>query len=373
MKNWLLVLFCVVAYSSQTKANEEITFQTHTIESDKAELPLKFTVALPWGYDEKKAYPVLYTTAGGSRFKSFVHQIDWLSHVGMGPLPQFIIVNIPQVTVPSDMHPKFITASGIANELQLSVLKAEVLPYIEKKFITQDFKLLEGYSSNGNFVLHTYITNNTLFDGYLAYSPALELDESGIVKKLTTTVLSDTSTHSPLYLSLGPFVGNKSLYESIKANLFSHSNTKFEDFSKHNFLSVATLSVNNSIEWFFSDLSPKTATFADEGIAAIKTYYSELERKYKKPMDYSNTAINLSFYYANQGEKAKALETINVVVNSNPDNIYYLTRKALILYKIGHIDQSQQSYLRAKELAIKTNDDDAISFINGELSKFQSE
>ncbi len=373
MRNWLLVLLALLAYANQTIANDKIMFQKHIIESNKTKSSLEFTVALPLGYDKTKSYPVIYTTAGRSRFKSLVHQIDWLSHVSMGPMPQFMVVNIPQVTVPSDMHPKFVSASGIANELQLSVLMTDVLPYVEKTFNTQDFRLLEGYSSNGNFVLHTYTSNNALFDGYFAYSPALELDKSGLVNKLNDIEHSALKNYAPLYLSLGPFTGNKALFKAIESGFQNSTNKKFEDFSKHNFLSVATLSVNNSFEWFFSDLSPVAAEFAEGGRQAVQAHYTKLKQKYKKPMDATNTLINLSFHYANSDNKVQALETINAVVESDPDNVYYLTRKALILKKVGDSKQSQQNFLLAKSLATKTNNDDALSYIKGELSKFQSE
>jgi len=370
MKNWLFVLLTVLVITSyQAKAKNDLEISSHTIESKQANASLKFKVALPWGYDKNKAYPVLYTTAGGSRFNSLTYQLDWLSHVAMGPMPQFIVVNVPQVTVPSDMHPKFVAASGIANELQLTVLAQEVMPYIEEHFLTQGFNLLEGYSSNGNFVLHTFLTKRALFDGYLVHSPVLELDKSGLVGKLSNLETKNLENTPPLYLSLGPFTGNKPLYEKISSHLNHHPAFKFEDLSQHNFLSVATISMVNSAEWLFADLSPDVGEFVEGGIASVKRYYKKLTLKYKKAMDSSDTLINLSFYYANHDNKNKALDTISTLVNEHPDNVYYLTRKALIHKKIGQLEESKQSFTIAEDLATKANNQDALSYIKGELAK----
>mgnify|MGYP000141181001 CR=1 FL=1 len=371
MTNWLLVTITLVAATLgfQTRAEDGINISSHTLASKVADSSLNFKVALPWGYDKNKPYPVLYTTAGGSRFDSFVHQVDWLSHVAMGPMPQFIIVNVPKVTVPSDMHPKFIAASGIANKLQLAVLAQEVMPYIEENYQTQGFNLLEGYSSNGNFVLHTYLEKPVLFDGYLAHSPALGLDKTHLVKKLTSLKPADLADQPPFYLSLGPFAENKPIFERIKASLRQSTNLQLEDFSQHNFLSVATISMNNGAEWLFSDLQPKVAQFAEGGSDAVTAYYHKLEHKYKKAMDASNTLIDLSFHYAEQGSKDKAVATINTLVEAHPNNVYYLTRRAAIHKQLGQTEASRQSLYQAEKLAAKANNEDAISYIKGELAK----
>lgn len=361
----LILLLMALALQARVSA---IEIQTHSLLSQKASSTLNFKVALPSGFNNKKAYPVLYTTAGGSRFNSFVHQVNWLSHVTMGPLPQFIIVNVPQVTVESDMHPKYVAASGIANTLQLAVLEHEILPFIEAHFKTEDFRLLEGYSSNGNFVFYTYLTRNTLFDGYFVHSPALELDQSGLITQSNNSHLL-TKNAKPMYLSLGPFVNNRALFQTIQANLSKVKSARFEDLSQHNFLSVATVSLNASIEWFFADLSPDLALFTAQGLPSVKAYYQELELKYKKPIDASTSLIDLSFYYAQHGQAQQALDVIDVVIKGQPNSVFYLTRKALILKTLGQIVQSKDAFEQAKIVAFKNQDQDALSFINGELAK----
>ena len=83
MKQMMLALTLIlVAWVNKTNAYEGINISTHKIESKEADSILEFKIALPWGYDKTKAYPVMYTTAGGSRFEYLVHQVDWLSHVG---------------------------------------------------------------------------------------------------------------------------------------------------------------------------------------------------------------------------------------------------------------------------------------------------
>ena len=370
MKQMMLALTLIlVAWVNKTNAYEGINISTHKIESKEADSILEFKIALPWGYDKTKAYPVMYTTAGGSRFEYLVHQVDWLSHVAMGPMPQFIIVNVPQVTVPSDLHPKFVAASGVANKLQFSVIEKELIPYINKSFKTQGFNLLEGYSSNGNFVLHTYLEKAELFDGYLVHSPALELDKSGLVEKFNKLNANATNEFPSLYLSLGPFESNKPLFEKIKSKLEYSNKIVFADLSDHNFLSVATLSLNNSVEWTFSDLSPNVQDFEIGGIESVNAYYSKLEKKYNKAMDSSSTIIDLSFHYANKKNNIKALETIDALISSAPENVYYLTRKASVQKLIGKVDGSKQTLMLAQEIATKNKNDDALSYIKGELSK----
>ena len=365
----LITLCLLVSVAGQAKQTDGISILSHTLDSQVANETLTVKVALPYGFDKPRAYPVLYTTAGGSRFDALVHQVDWLSHVAMGPMPQFIVVNIPQVSVKTDMHPKFIAASGITNKRQLNLLVKELQPFIDNKYVTQGFNVLEGFSSNANFLLYAYLEQAPNIHGYLVHSPALELDQSKLVERLTALSITEVAARAPLYLSVGPFVNNMPLYQKIKGNMQVSENAAFADLSQHNFLSVATLSLNNSVEWLFSDLTPEVMQFAEGGVSAVKAYYGALAKKYNKPMDDSNTILNLSFYYADNGKPQQAISTIDTLITASPDNIYFLTRKAAIYQKLANMLQAKEVFLKAKLLAKQANNQDALSFINGELAK----
>ncbi len=346
-----------------------IETKEHQLDSTLAKQSLKIKVVLPYGYDASKTYPVMYTTSGATRLEVLTHHIDWLSHVAMGPMPQMILVRIPAIDVESDLHPKDVAASGIANKLQLQVLQHEVMPLIDKRYKTQGFNIIEGFSSNGNFPLYVYLTEPSLFQGYIVASPALELDKSGLVTGLVNSKITDVYNNTWLSLSLGPFESNKPLFNKIKQAFDDQSRqVQFSDFSKMNFLSVATLSFDNAVGWLFSDLSPSAAQFAQTGAKGVEDYYKRLAVKYNKEHDANSTLISLSFYYAEQKQFDRALKVINDVHTRSPSNVYYMTRKAKIESLAGKMAESKRTLLKAQKHAQKANNQDALSYIKGQLS-----
>ena len=369
---FIFLLACLLnslahAQEQQSKGVKTIK---HQFQSKAVKQTISFDVILPWGYDKNQKYPVLYTTSGGSRIDMLTYQTDWLSHVEMGPMPAMIIVQLPQLEVESTLHPKFVSASGVANPVTLNVLKNELIPFIDKTYLTYDYKVLEGYSSNGNFVLYAFEQSPTLFNGFIASSPALELDKSGLVERLSKLRYSENYHDRFFYLSLGPFENNALLFESIKANLSQQKfHARFANYSQYNFLSVGSLSLTDAMEHLFADKHPNSAQFANTGRQGVIDYFKKLSQKYQQFISPNPSLIDLSFYYVERNEGEKAVSTMQYLVNTHPDNTFYLSRLAKVYEQLGETEKSRLTFQQGILLATKLSNDDALSYFKGELSK----
>ena len=60
--------------------------------------------------------------------------------------------------------------------LIIKFLREELIPYIDKNYNTQSFRILEGHSTSGTFTLR-HSQNTTLFDAFIAVSPSMYWDE----------------------------------------------------------------------------------------------------------------------------------------------------------------------------------------------------
>lgn len=369
---FILSLACLLnslahAQEQQSKGVKTIK---HQFQSKAAKQTISFDVILPWGYDKNQKYPVLYTTSGGSRIDMLTYQTDWLSHVEMGPMPAMIIVQLPYLDVESTLHPKDVSASGVANPLNLNVLKNELIPFIDKSYLTYDYKVLEGYSSNGNFVLYAFEQSPTLFNGFIASSPALELDKSGLVERLSKLKYLEQYQDRFFYLSLGSFVNNAPLFENIKANLSQQAfHARFANYSQYNFLSVASLSLTDAMEHLFADKSPDIAQFANDGRQSVIDYFKKLSQKYQQTLSPNPSLIDLSFYYVEHKQGEKAVLTMQYLVNAHPENTFYLSRLAKVYEQLGETEKSRLTLQQGITLATKLNNEDALTYFKGELSK----
>ena len=63
-------------------------------------------------------------------------------------------------------------------------LKGELIPYIDKNFRTENYRIISGHSRGGLFVIDDLIDNTGLFQAHFAFSPALWVDNYLIADKI---------------------------------------------------------------------------------------------------------------------------------------------------------------------------------------------
>lgn len=140
----------------------------------------KFHVSLPDGYaasDER--YPVLLMLDGEFNFNS--GEIGGLRHAAQqGLIPEFIIVGIPNTDRGLDCFPEELTypdggkAGGRADRF-LDFIGEELVPYIDKNYRSQPFRVLYGTSNTGFTAVYALFRAPGLADYYVAASATLRV------------------------------------------------------------------------------------------------------------------------------------------------------------------------------------------------------
>jgi predicted alpha/beta superfamily hydrolase len=350
---------------------EEITKEI-TIHSNIVQQDLTFQITLPSNYKSEGTtrYPAFYTTSGKSRLAVLKTQVSWLSHVGFAPLPEVFFISLPSIEAD-----KFTKASGSLYSLNTQVFEKEVLPYIEKHYRTQPYRLIEGFSSNANQLLSIFIEKPQLFNAYLIFSPALGLDKSNLVEKLLKQKANHRYQQRSLYLSLGSFEENKTPFKKIHKHLstWSTSNTKglkiiTEDLSHRNYLTAPVVGLINAAEQIFSDRQPEAKLFKNTGVAGVEQHFVKLHQKYGYKLDFDNTIVDLGFYYAKIKQFTKAEEALNTVIRKSPENIIYLVRLSEIQQQEGNSIKAKKTLTIALKLAETKSDAEAISYIESRMT-----
>lgn len=373
LKTILLLLFITCSPLTLAFDASDTRVKDMVLSSAIATQQLKFTVILPEGYDpkDKQRYPVFYTQTDSRRMKLIAQQIDWLSHLDFGPIPQMIIVTLPYVELPQENQHKDAVASGMATPLTISVLKKELLPYIDNHFKTQPFRIIEGYSTQANLPLGILATQPQLFNAYISISPALELDKSGLLNALEHNLPKHNVRYRSVFASLGSFTNNKPLFDQLSKTLAKAQpalNSQLVDFSHINYYTTPVTALPQALEALFKDRSPQDIQkFSQQGYSAVLQYFKQLKNKYGYMMSPVTTLVDLAQYQLAQGSNHQAMQTLTHVVKLKPDSIYYLTLLASAQQKTQQKTAAKQSLDTALQLAIKTKNPGEIDYVKSQI------
>lgn len=180
--------------------------ESHRIHSSQVNEDREYKVYLPDSYKwaQDKRYPVLYILDGEFHFFHTAASVDFLS--GQGEIPEMIVVAIASTVrvrdfTPTDWSSHWVGGGGASKFL--AFLSKELIPEIDRRYRTQDFRVLSGHSAGGQFVLYCLTSDPTLFQAYVALSPSLEGDDELPLRSLESYFLSAQTLKTFVYVGRG--------------------------------------------------------------------------------------------------------------------------------------------------------------------------
>ena len=193
-------------------------------------------IKLPRDYNQTdKNYPVVYLLDGDIAFTlawSSVRYLQYGKHV-----PDVIIVGVGYGSLLSSKERNMRERDYTVSELErwegsgggkkfVEFMKSRIIPYIDSEFRTNPkLRVLNGYSLGGLIVLYTYLTENSLFSGYIAGSPYISSDVdllSGFVQKNSSLLIN---SKAKLFISYGE-LEEKEKYGIPIENIFDELSLK---------------------------------------------------------------------------------------------------------------------------------------------------
>jgi predicted alpha/beta superfamily hydrolase len=207
-------------------------------------------VQLPENFDPQSqlTYPVLYVLDGAVHLKavSTVHSYYW-----GGFMPEMIIVGISNRT----NRTRDLTTSelklrrGMAYNQEhggaenfTTFIEKELIPYIDSKYPTTDYRTLIGHSYAGLFAINTLINHSDLFDNYLAIDPSLDWDNQKLLNHSKDVLSTKSFKGKSLFMSLGGQLHmqnsdiniNNVMQDTTEYTLFARSIIEFSEFAENN-------------------------------------------------------------------------------------------------------------------------------------------
>ncbi|NNE66342.1 MAG: hypothetical protein HKN33_07225, partial [Pyrinomonadaceae bacterium] len=157
----LLLLVLTVLAGGSIAADGQFTISSKALKEDRI-----ISVSLPEDYESgERKYPVLYVLDGEWVFDYAVGTVKFLSNDVAGRIPKMIVVGVPNTDRARDLSVTLQKGAGYVNFLKF--LETELKPLVEKRYRTNGFDVIYGWSSGGGVAGHFFASNPSVFDGYI--------------------------------------------------------------------------------------------------------------------------------------------------------------------------------------------------------------
>lgn len=185
-------------------------------------------------YKTKNTYPVLYLLDGDSHFDYAARTADFLAGYDRNRVPPMIVVGVVNIDRGRDFTPVYVKnqdgsrdSSEIVTDTGagrfLHYIEGEVIPYIDKNYRIQPYRILAAHSLGGLFALYAKEAKPLLFPGMILTSPVISDQELTNLRRCFDVI-------HPHYGKLFVGIGNENTakVDALVNQLKSHSPAWFD-------------------------------------------------------------------------------------------------------------------------------------------------
>lgn len=215
-----LLAICAVSFfgqhmAAQANSTDLVLGQSLTLSSKIFNRDVPVLVRVPDNYAAGTArYPVFYVL-NIFPFTYACGTVELLARIT--EIPDMIVVGVPSFErgyVPTPFEER--GESPTAADLSLQFLREELIPFVEKSYRTNAFRILYGHSVGGLFTMYTLFNQPDLFTAYLAGSPWFQtldqywlknIEKMAKVRRLEDKVLFMTVGNQEAPLTIDTYKG----------------------------------------------------------------------------------------------------------------------------------------------------------------------
>ncbi len=320
----ITLLTSVMSVYAKVRGESKVDSLTSKILAEQREL----LIHLPNNYQQNTEldYPVLYLLDGQRNFNHVVGTLDLLNQDNNAQ--EMIIVAINNTHRTRDMTPSYDESynewgiSGGANHF-LDFLEQELIPYINKNYRTNQFKILSGHSLSGLLAIYAMQSRPQLFQAHFAFSPSLWWHGQVIFPDAEEFLTNTTKLNSYLYINMGNEGGHMlAAYQRYTQLLKKYAPKEFRyhtdlvEQEGHN--TTALAGHPKALHYLQSTLQCPMAVI-EQGLVAIKQFYQRQSEKYGYQITPSYPVVNHAGYLAlEKKDIAKAIKTFTYNIKNYP-------------------------------------------------------
>jgi predicted alpha/beta superfamily hydrolase len=243
-------------------------------------------------------YPVLYLLDGGSHFKYVSEMVDYLGDFETNFISKMIVVAIPNTDRGRDLTPVFEANKENGAEFFLSFIKDELVPYIDKNYRTQPYRILEAHSLGGLFGIYANEAAPGLFQASVIISPALKGDKNKakVMGDFSTYLKKNDQLRGKMFVTISN-EGTQAvdlLNKELKAFAPKYLQWAYKKYPEENHFSVPYKSMYDGLRFIYRNWHIEAFLNAD------KISYRDIESHFKKLSDEFGYTIDPTEDFLNQ-------------------------------------------------------------------------
>ncbi len=296
---------CLTVRAQEIKIGKVEQFYSNTLNENRS-----YSVYLPPSYqlDRDQKFPVLYLLDGHYNFHYVTGLIELYSGISED-IPELIVIGLAgngTETYRNNCKPtaKDIEDSGNADDM-IRCIETELIPAVNEKYKTNSFKILAGHSIGGLFTINMALNRPTLFNHYIAISPALQWGNEAMLKIADEKYTQNPSLKTSVYVSLGDEEGMK-VEEFLKQR---NSDFIFKKFKNSNHNSIGEPTYQWALNAIFSEWKIKDRHFntTDELVA----YHKHLKTVFHEELNIPNGVIyaTINYYLKDNSIELNAMQS----------------------------------------------------------------
>ncbi len=355
MRSILIIIFVIfstinVSFSQEINIGYKDSLQSTVLQENR---PL--SIYLPPSYFSKprQNYPVLYILDGEYNFL-YVSGILELQAGIAENIPEMILVAISgkgSKNYKENCKPyvQGIQDSGNADQV-LKFIEKELTPYIDSKYRTLDYKILAGHSIGGLFIINAALKKPTLFNNYIAISPALWWEENAINTVAKNIYESKSSIKTNVYVSLA----NEKGMGVEKFLKLVGTEFQFKQFENENHNSVGA----PTYEWALQDIFKMwkvNKTYFDSS-KELKEYKDKVSSYYNLSLPVADGVLYNTVIYILK-DKDEELAKVKAIIDES-----YPTSKPYLISLLASNYIKSKNYEQARKIIINGLNENPDSF-----------
>ena len=358
---------------------EKITIPSKILNEDR-----QILIHLPQDYEySDKKFPVLYVLDGEYFFYQATGAVQFLSecsYIYNYPIPEMIIVAIINVDrnrdytptyAPNQLGSLYFPTSGKADRF-LEFIEKELIPEIDRKYRTQPFRTLAGWSFGGLFTVYTFAHKPELFSAFLAISPSLWWDEDLYVSKYDSIFADFGYPPKKITITCGTLEGG-SIDRGIRKGFVPLIIKKLPNGYQFNFIEIPD--EDHSFVPYKAFYEGLASLFSDyrmpferinEGYNSVKEYFNELSKKYGYEIKISEWAyMNLITDLNEKGKHKEAMEIAYLYQVNYPQSTWAILFIGRLFEYMGNYEKAKKNYeqsIKIEKLKPEPDSERIISF-----------
>lgn len=254
MKNFihtLIIIFCFQFAMAQTTYKSFNSNRLGEARDVKIQLPRTYGSG-------DKSYPIIVVLDGDFMFEIVAGNADYTSY--WNDMPEAIVVGINQFgkreadNLYSESNALPID-TGVAF---LEFISLELIPFIEKTYRAEQFKVVVGHGSTANFINYFLLKEKPIFNAYIAISPELATGMTSLISKKLSAIQSQifyyTATSDNDIKSIQK--DTRALNTTIKEIKNDYLSSSFNDFTGLSHYLLPTIAIPQAFENIFYSYRP---------------------------------------------------------------------------------------------------------------------